>query len=130
MVFYELFTYFKKVMCNVLRRNKVKNQTIMFLFILFLGFNCKDMTTEPVDVNLLINSTFELNGDSSLYGWIVSYPSVVQFSNDVPQYGSGHSIVFRSSGKSPPLSNSIFAIIPAPAGTHGYRLSIFGKKVV
>ncbi|MDI6802828.1 MAG: hypothetical protein QME58_03145 [Bacteroidota bacterium] len=106
----------------------MKNQTIMFLLILIVVLSCKNMTTEPTEVNLLINSTFELNGDSSLYGWIVSYPSVVQFSNDVPSYGSGRSIIFQSWGKSPPLSNSIFAMIPAPAGTHIYRLSIFGKK--
>lgn len=110
------------------RRDKMKNQTIIFLLILIVGLSCKNIPTEPTEVNLLTNPTFELNGAPSLHGWIVSNSAVVQFSNDVPHYGSGRSIIFKSWGKSPPLSNSIFAMIPAPAGTHIYRLSIFGKK--
>lgn len=102
--------------------------TLVGILLLF-SLGCTDSGTEPsVGVNLLVNPTFQLNGAPSLHGWIVPDTSVARFSNDVPLFGSGHSIVLRSWGRSPMFSNSIFAMIPANDGTHRYRLSVIGKK--
>lgn len=109
----------------------MKTHALLFLitiFLLSIPTSCKKSPTEPpIEINLLENSTFELNGAPSLHGWVVRDSSVVQFSEDLPTSGYGRSIVFKSMGRAPWLSNSIYAIVPAQLGTNRYRISVFGK---
>ena len=96
------------------------------IILLVLTVSCKDTGTGPSsEVNLVVNSTFELNGLPSLHDWIVSDTSVVHFSTDVPARGKGYSLVFHA--RSLPGYNSIYTAITGVGGRHRYRLSAFGK---
>lgn len=68
-----------------------------------------------------------MNGTPSLQGWVVLDTSAVHFSTDVPQGGSGSSIVMHAAWFAPWPSNSIFATVVPQVGSHQYALSVFGK---
>jgi hypothetical protein len=111
------------------KKGVMNYRTIVLFLALLVGVSCKETTTGPISgVNLLSNSTFEINGLPSFQGWIVPDTSVVHFSTDIPSAGSGRSVVFGIGSLGDPWpSNSIYAAITGLSGTHQYRLSVFGK---
>jgi len=103
---------------------------VILLCLTMIEVGCKESTTAPsqADGNLLTNSTFEFNGSPSLQGWVVSDSSNVRFSTDTPPNGSGRTIVLDAQGFAPWPNGSIYQTVAPPAGTHHYRLSVFGKR--
>ena len=99
------------------------------LVLIFTTVSCGDVGVEQgTEANLLINSTFELGGVPSLHGWVVTDPSAVHFSTDIPANGSGHSVSLRTGSLGDPwTTNSIYSTIVGTGGTHQYRLSFIGK---
>lgn len=97
---------------------------------ILLCASCKESTTGLTGGadNLLVNSTFELQGTPSLQGWVVSDPSNVRFSTDTPPGGSGSSIVLEAQWFAPWPNGAIYQEVVPPAGTHRYRLSVLGKR--
>ena len=126
------------MVCAHVRRNvrigvdNMKPLTSLILATFILGVSCKDTTTGPsLATNLLINSTFEWNGVSSLHGWTVSDTTGMEFSTtDIPLGGSGSSIELHPMGIPPLPEGTIYQTIPAPIGTHRYDISVFGKMRV
>ncbi len=108
----------------------MKYATIYFFLCSILISSCNKSTSGPYNNhNLLSNSIFWEDGKPSLKGWIVEDTSVVHFSTDVPQNGSGSSIVMHAEWFGPWQSNSIYAaILPPLEGSHYYTLSAFGKN--
>ena len=104
----------------------MRHTTLLLLFCAFLSASCSNSVTGPNGgQNLLTNSTFEINGKPSLEGWVVPDTSAVHFSSDVPQGGSGSSIVMHIGQFAPWPGNSVFATVIPPQGTHSYSLSVF-----
>lgn len=102
--------------------------TLLLLFCSFLSSSCSNSVTGPnSSQNLLANSTFQRNGTPSLEGWVVPDTSAVHFSTDVPQGGSGSSIVMHAAWFAPWPSNSIFTTVLPQAGSHRYTLSVLAK---
>ncbi len=108
----------------------MKNQILFPLFILilsaFLIYKCdKDSITSPGnDKNLIANPSFEENGDSSLAGWFVNMPSLVNFTNDTPPNGGNWTItidVLWGSG------NDVITTVKIPEGTNIYKFSFWSK---
>jgi hypothetical protein len=107
----------------------MKTLTLIIPILMYLALSCNETTTGPVnEPNLLSNSTFDSSGIPSLRNWIVSDSSAVHFSSSVPLGGSGHTIVLQAQWFGPWPNNSIYQAVVAPAGTHIYRLSVFGKR--
>jgi hypothetical protein len=87
-----------------------------------------EIVEPPAVRNLIANSSFEVLGDSSLWGWQVltnfGYSSV--FSNDVPQSGGAWSVMpVRSDTHFTVLRTSVAAL----QGTHTYNISVWGKSI-
>ncbi len=101
---------------------------ILSLFIFgFISLNCSNTVTGPTtsyNNNLLANSTFEANEKPSLIGWNVPDTSAFSFSSDIPQGGSGSSIIMNAAWVP---GNIIFTSTIPQLGSHSYKLSIFGK---
>lgn len=99
-----------------------------FLVILAV-FGCKESstisgTTEPQE--LIVNGSFEQNGNPSLDGWSQSLPDTTfaQYSIDAAPDGGLYSIsLVNGWGPLPKLQAYVFA----PLGTYSYRLSVWSK---
>ncbi len=108
----------------------MKYGTMILFLTALIALSCKEAVTTPTpDLNLLSNSSFELNGTPTLQGWTVLDTSAVHFSTDVPHGGSRHSIVFKAQWFAPWPNNSVFVGLAAQSGMHRYRLSYWGKKI-
>lgn len=108
----------------------MKYETTFILLVALTALSCKDTVTNPTSgINLISNSSFDLNGTPSLQGWTVSDTSGVRYSTDIPQGGSGYSIVLGAQWFAPWPNGSIFVGIPTQNGPHRYRLSNWGKKI-
>ena len=110
---------------------RTKTVLILTLFIsATISFRCsksRDRISGPAgDENLLINSSFEINGDPSLSGWAVSDTSRVHFSNDVPPDGGSWSISISPGWA--PIFYSVTTTVAPPVGTHRYKLSFWTKS--
>jgi hypothetical protein len=87
----------------------------------------RDRISGPTgDENLLINSSFEINGEPSLHGWVVSQPAAVHFSENTPPMGGSWSVAMGPGWI--PMVYFISETIAAPEGTHRYTLSFWAKK--
>jgi hypothetical protein len=95
------------------------------LIILFFGCN-SDTTGPATPINLINNSSFEIEGVGSLAGWWVSDTTLIHVSQDVPPGYGGHSVAI---GIASEVSNSniVADIIKLPQGLHTYRLSVWYK---
>lgn len=82
------------------------------------------MTNPPDKSGILINSSFELNGNPSLQGWTGQDTSFIKFSSDVPGGGGSFSITLDAVW-APPVF--VKAIVAAPQGIHIYKLSVWSK---
>jgi hypothetical protein len=102
------------------------------LLILFASlYGCKKDSQSPTepgeDINLIENSSFEMNGDPSYQGW--QFWSNVQtspaFSDDVPPAGGNCSIVLS-------VGDRVIAYLQkklaAPVGCNRYKLSLWAKS--
>jgi len=88
----------------------LKKFFFLFTLLIFL-FSCADEeTTAPTEENLLLNTSFENNGNFSTVGW--SLPGSSNSSNDVPPNGGNYSLKLQSN--SPPEE---FAFIKVPVKT-------------
>ena len=74
---------------------------------------------------ILINTSFELGGNHTLAGWTISTPSVVSFSPDVPPDGGSWSVTIGVEWDPLP---AISSNVPAPEGTHVYKLRVWAKR--
>ena len=97
---------------------------ILLLFSLLL-YRCSDSVIIPENENNLIpNPSFEENGDSSLAGWFVNMPSLVQFANDTPPNGGNWAITIDVLWG---VGNDVISIVKIPEGTHIYKFSFWSK---
>ena len=109
---------------------KVNNYVVFFLSVSMLHlFGCKknDSPVEINNTNLIMNSSFELNGQPSLKYWYVQDSSKISFSNDVPVGGGKWSIYIHTEWYGPlPKSPSYF--VPLSPGKHIVKFSLYGKS--
>jgi hypothetical protein len=111
---------------------KIKS-IILFSFTIFgviLMFACHKQEAggpiyPPDTVNLVPNSSFEIDGSPSLSGWDL-HTQGVGFISGVPP-GSGYYSIFIMSSW-PPDNYYIQTTVPAIPGTYSYLLSFFGKE--
>ena len=97
---------------------------ILLLFSLLL-YRCSDSVIIPENENNLIpNPSFEENGDSSLAGWLVNMPSLVQFANDTPPNGGNWAITIDVLWG---VGNDVISTVKIPEGTHVYKFSFWSK---
>ncbi len=107
----------------------MKPHMLLTLLCSLVIIGCQQSPTGPsLNTNLLINPIFEQNGMASLNGWVVVDSVGVRLSSDVPSSVSGHSIIVGPSWLPTWPIGIVYQGIPASAGTHIYRLSVFGKK--
>ncbi len=111
-----------------------QSKLIPGLIILFLAVaapGCKESGSGSIENgeessgNLLLNPSFESNGTPSLEYWNVEDTSRVRFSPDVPPGGGSYSVAIAVDWAPPAFVRTAVA---APAGTHRYRLSWWGKS--
>ncbi len=79
--------------------------------------------------DLIQNSSFEIDGNPSLNGWIYksNFPTdtlYTTFSNDIPPSGGNWSVLLRVGDRQVKYLQTKIA---APAGTNRYRLSVWAK---
>ncbi len=97
---------------------------ILLLFSLLL-YRCSDSVIIPEnDNNLIPNPSFEENGDSSLAGWFVNMPSLVQFANDTPPNGGNWAITIDVLWG---VGNDVISTVKIPEGTHIYKFSFWSR---
>jgi len=106
--------------------------SIILLSIVFAGlYGCKKDSHTPTgpseDKNLIVNSSFEMNGISSYQGWqfwsnLLSSPT---FSDDVPPEGGKWSIVLSVGDR---IGANLQTKVAAPVGGNRYKLSVWAKS--
>ena len=101
---------------------------ISSLVLIYLASGCKDSTTisgTTENNELIVNGSFEHNGNPSLDGWNQSYADTnsVQFSTDVPLNGGRYSVSLLNNWGAPELRS----FVAAPKGTYRYHLSVWSK---
>src|SRR5271157_2360532 len=101
---------------------------ILLVLVLVILAGCSKSPTAPnSESELLVNPNFDLNGAPSFNGWTVVDSSVIQFSTDAPNGGSGHTMALHFLSWLPLIQGTIYQGVPAQVGTHAYRLSFFSK---
>jgi len=95
--------------------------------LLFIGCSKSEetITGPPATTNLIINSSFESNGDSSLHSWDIQFPDAVQLVRDAAPNGGSWSVAIRDEPILP-VANIRFTTA-APSGTHVYAFSFWAK---
>lgn len=116
-------------MCNMRKEDKMKKELLMCLAVLLTALiGCKKETiTEPSEPqNLIANSSFEINGNQSIDGWIFwsNISSTVDFSNDVPASGGNWSVVLAVGDR---VGKHLQTKVVAPVGQNRFRLSVWAK---
>jgi hypothetical protein len=89
---------------------------------------CRDNPSSPTSSdNLIINPSFEQNGNPSLTGWTYTfYDTSSRFSSDVPVNGGLYSVSLTNLwGPPSPLQQAF----PLSQGVYRYRLSAWSKAV-
>lgn len=76
--------------------------------------------------DLIQNSSFEINGNPSINGWIYksNFPTDTLFTNDVPPSGGNWSVLLQVGDRQLKRLQTKIAV---PAGTNRYRLSVWAK---
>jgi hypothetical protein len=120
----------------------MKPPLIPILLFVLLCWSCTMNTevlpTKPrpkVGVNLIANPGFQVNGTPSLQGWDAPYPSVVEFSDDIPPVlptglrNNVNTIVFHVTPPvlNGPSNNWIFYSFIFPEGKYKLRFSLWSK---
>ena len=104
----------------------IQGFVIFFLSVSFIACSKKNdsITNTPDNSSVLINSSFEVNGNPSLQGWNGQDTSYVKFSSDVPGGGGSFSILLDAVWAPPVFVKTIVAV---PQGIHVYKLSVWSK---
>jgi hypothetical protein len=103
--------------------------------------SCKksnDTTIEPPNgnppcatcpTNLIANSSFESDSNFTLAMWNkwLNDTTYINSSTDIPPSGGTFSVRVRGTGMPLLISGSISYTVSLPAGTHRYRLAVWGK---
>lgn len=109
----------------------MKSSFILFLIVITILYGCKKDSRSPTepneDRNLIVNSSFEMNGIPSYQGWqfwsnVQSSPT---FSDDVPPAGGKWSIVLSVGDR---VGANLKTKIVAPVGSNRYILSVWAKS--
>ena len=99
---------------------------ILLLFSLVL-YRCSDSIIVPgIENNLILNPSFEENGNASLAWWIIAGDTINQFTTDIPPNGGNWAITINSVWISP-LTNGIYTTVKLSTGTHIYHFSVWAK---
>ena len=109
----------------------MKNSIILLLIVFASLYGCKKDSQIPTgqseDKNLIVNSSFEMNGIPSYQGWqfwsnVRSSPA---FSDDVPPLGGEWSIVLSVGDRT---GANLQTKVAAPVGGNRYKLSVWAKS--
>lgn len=87
----------------------------------------KEAVTEPTEPqNLIANSSFEINRNPSIDGWIFwsNISSTVTFSSDVPPSRGDWSVVLSVGDR---VGKTLQTKVAAPVGQNRFRLSVWAK---
>jgi hypothetical protein len=101
---------------------------IALLLTMLLGLaalDCSDTVAPPANTNLVANGSFESGGHPSSIGWDYLNELPEPFSSDVPPNGGSYAASLDANL----YSVDIRTAVPALAGTHVYRLTVWGKLV-
>ncbi len=99
---------------------------ILLPFTLF-NYQCSDSIIVPgIENNLILNPSFEENGNASLAWWIIAGDTINQFTTDIPPNGGNWAITINSVWISP-LTNGIYTTVKLSPGTHIYHFSVWAK---
>ncbi len=107
---------------------------ILFVIILVSAgvfiYSCKktnNSNEEPANViELIHNSSFEMNGNPSRQGWLVDDTSLCQLINDAPPGGGNWSLKIYAEWT---FLHSARTTVSPSEGTHQFEFSVYGKKV-
>jgi len=101
----------------------------LFTFILFLAGCKKDnsLLGSPDTTNLILNPSFEENGQPSLKHWYVQDSSKINFSRDTPVNGGEWSVYLHAEWYGP-LPKAPAYFVPISTGKHILKFSIYGKS--
>jgi len=91
----------------------------------FTGCLKQNPVSSELNVNLLQNPSFTINGVFSLQSWNESADSLIRSSTDVPQNGGAYSVAITPGAGF--VEGAIYQTIAAPAGSHVYNFSVWGK---
>lgn len=110
---------------------KVSNYFVIFISIGILYLLSCNKNASPLEIkdktNLILNSSFEVNGQPSLKYWYIQDSSQINFSHDTPIGGGKWSICLHAEWYGPlPKSPSYF--VPLPQGKHILKFSVYGKS--
>ncbi|GMR25669.1 MAG: hypothetical protein BMS9Abin39_0982 [Ignavibacteria bacterium] len=113
----------------------MKNRWVFLLYFLipsvFLLFHCTKISNTIIapdeGTNLIINPSFEENGDSSLVGWNAKIPSTVNFTKDTPPNGGKWALTIDVLWG---IGNNVITTVNIPPGIHVYNFSFWSKYFV
>ena len=113
----------------------MKNHSIFLLYFLmisaFLLYHCTNITNSIITTgesnNLIINSSFEKGGDSSLVGWNAEIPSTVYFTIDTPPNGGNWALTIDVLWG---IGNNVISTVNILSGAHVYKFSRWSKYFV
>jgi hypothetical protein len=107
-----------------MNRNNLKKYLILLLFIIFnYGCSEEENPINPPEGNLIINTSFEKNGQPSSDGWKVTSTLPNNFSNDVPDSGGSFSLVLEAGW----VGGFAEIKVPALVQYSNYKLSFWSK---
>ncbi len=116
---------------------KVKYSFLIFLFVLLFNLLSCHKNNSPLEndneklppsgVNLILNPSFEFNGEQSLKYWHVEDWPEIYFSNDTPP-GGGNWSIFLHAQWAGPLPTSPSYYVPLSPGRHIVKFSFYGKS--
>jgi hypothetical protein len=92
----------------------------------------KENITEPTEptepLNLIPNSSFEINGNPSTVGWQFRDSAIFNFARDAPSGGGNYSVVLVTFRPSSFSMNALIVKVPLAVGSHQYKLSVWAKR--
>lgn len=110
----------------------MKNLWIFLLYFLILSafflYRCTNISNSIITPgesnNLIINPSFEKDGDSSLVGWNAVIPSTVNFTKDTPPKGGNWALTIDVLLG---ISNNVISTVNILPGTHVYNFLLWSK---
>jgi hypothetical protein len=111
----------------------MRTKTILIVTLSIAAMTCfgcsksRDRISAPTgDENLLANSSFEIDGNPSLHGWVVSDTCAVHFAEEAPPTGGCWSVAIDPGWV--PTMYSISTTVSAPKGGHRYEFSFWAMS--
>lgn len=110
----------------------MENRWIFLLYFLILSafflYRCTNISNSIITPgesnNLIINASFEKDGDSSLVGWNVEIPSTVNFIKDTPPNRGNWALTINLMWG---IVNNVTSTVNIPPETHIYKFSFWSK---